>query len=288
MAIKSTGDETNVKNNDGEFDLPNHNLDTLTSLNSSEDILKYARENREKVLERKKEKLEKERDSLSKEQLEINKELNKLNSAEKLAQKLALVDEKTKEIVFDSLPKTGEIGNFLGFVKYNYKDDPIEITTNGKTEVIINEVTRSFTPNFQKYSQLENQVIYAVKIGNKWFLKDDILSLYFAFQEEISKSFKFWIEDYKETARKIKEEKEANKEQLNLFADDFHYSGVKDTIIRLKIHSNYENKWIDFEFPIAFGKFFGLKLNKNDILQSQDIYYIYHHFETIIKQFLNK
>lgn len=309
MTIKSTGDETNVKNNNGDFGLPDKNLSEQTDFISNEDkkefseiitnaenIISYSTKNKKFVLERKNNKLEAEKNNLTAEQLEIEKEINKLTSAEKLIEKLALVDEKTRENVLGSVAKTDDISSFSGFVQYSYKGEPREEisfkTVDGKsvkeTTIVIDTITRSFTLGFKHHCSNQNEEIYAVKIRDKWFLKDDILALYFAFQEEISKSFKFWLEDYRATQEKIKEQKEANKKQLNLFAADFSYSVVEDTIVKLKMYCNYENKWIDFSFPISVGKFHGLRLTKNQVLQSQDIYFLYHNFEKIIKQFLNK
>lgn len=300
MSIKSTGNEANVKNNDGSFELPDHNFnensEDSSSLNNSENIENYSKENREKVLERKRLKLEKEKNKLSNEQTEIQKEINKLTSAEKLAQKLAMVDEKTKENILQSTLKTEDINYFEGCIQYSYQDEPRQETsiktTNGvsttTTKEVIDTITRSFVLGFKYHLHNENERIYAVKIRDKWFLKDDILALYFAFQEEISKSFKFWLEDFRETQRKIQEQREKDKEQLSLFSDSFAYSGTKDVIVKLKMYNNHENKWIDFNFPIALGKFYGLSISKNQTMTSQDIYFLYHNFEKIIKQFLNK
>lgn len=223
----------------------------------------------------------KELNSLNKEEEKIKKKIKELNVKEKLNKKLSLVDSFIKEIALNSQPKTEEIRTFSGVVEYSYMDENI-ITKK------MEEKTRSFTLNFNFHYTSEDEKIYAVKIRNKWFLKEDLLNLYLAFQEEISKNFSIWLDAYHKTKEKREKIKEENEEQLLLFKEDFGDSYVSENFITLRFYSNYEGDWIDFEFPITIGKFFGLKLNKNEILMSQDIFYIYFNFNKIKKQFLNK
>lgn len=201
-------------------------------------------------------------------QTKLDRELREL----KLREKLDLIDTEIKERVERNPPASLKTEFFGGQVRYNYKEKE-----DGKWQ----DKEHSFSLLFRKIQVGEDEPIFLVKIRNEYFMRSDLLSLYFAFQEKISKSFKEFI---KQTPSE--EEREELKEQLKIFEEDFRESYIKKFNIMLSIFLSYKNKCIDFNFPLAVGyKYYGLELNANDSLKATDILYIYTHFEKTFNDF---
>jgi hypothetical protein len=191
-------------------------------------------------------------------------------------------DETHKEVLKNTVnnPPKIFVPRLFPAVEYSFE---IPNLTEGKPKTI----NRAFKIELEWDDEHEE---FFLIVKKKKLCKQDILNLYNAFRIVVKDKMDFLFSEHKKMEKRSAEEREKRELQAKLFAQDFREPDILEIPISLPIFTRLANEMVDFKFPViqTRGLGYALKLNSENALTCQDIYYVYSNFENILNRSLHQ
>lgn len=222
-----------------------------------------------------------------KKKAKVEEEVKQLSAEEERLKKEALDkvkaeidnDDFHKSIVQNTMSRTFKHGVFelKGDIEYSYESKNLK---EGKFD----NIQRRFELHFVEHDTSPN--FYLLKIAGKKFTKHDVLTLYNAFRTVLKEKMDFLLSTYE---KNFNSKKDKFKSQLELFQADFREPHFEDIPISIYMNLGTKEEMTELRFGVTRTKdMYAIRLNKDNYLTTQDIYFIYTNFELIVNKLLNK
>ena len=232
-------------------------------------------------------KIQEKQELRGKKKKQVDQEVKQLSEEEERLKKEALDkvreeidnDDFHKSIIQNTMCRTFKhsIFELKGDIEYSYEYQNIR-------EGIFDTIDRRFELHFVEHENSPNY--YLLKIAGKKFTKSDLLTLYNAFRTVLKEKMDFLLSTYE---KNFNSKKDKFKSQLELFQEDFREPHFEDIPISIYMNLGTKEEMTEIKFGVTRSKdMYAIRLNKDNYLTTQDIYFIYTNFDLIVNKLLNK